>query len=79
MKIKNATSKHSPPHCAKVPRQKPNGSDFFVKGLLFCVVRCHMTTALLVFFSDPPWQMGWGVIIKALQQRHCMVVHYILW
>ena len=54
------------------------GAIFFVKGLLFCVVRCHMTTALLVFL-DPPWQMGWGVIIKALQQRHCMAVHYILW
>ena len=59
MKIKNATSKHSPPHCATVPRQKPNGSDFFVKGLLFCVVRCHMTTALLVFFR-PPMADGMG-------------------
>ena len=35
------------------------GAIFFVKGLLFCVVRCHMTTALLVFFR-PPMADGMG-------------------
>ena len=58
-------------------RSNRMGALFFVKGLLFCVVRCHITTALLVFQgSRPPNPMadGMGVIIKALQERHCTTV-----
>ena len=79
MKIKNATSKHSPPHFANSSTPKTEWEAIFLSKDYYFVSSDVTWQLPFWFFSDPPWQMGWGVIIKALQQRHCMVVHYILW
>ena len=55
------------------------GAIFFCQRITILCRQMSHDNCPFGFFLDPPWQMGWGVIIKALQQRHCMVVHYILW